>query len=77
MNLQQKWENVLETLREDFSTTVYEAWFEPLQALSIDETQHILYLGCHRDYVVHHDDTGTDKIGMSFQFTENQVGLFL
>lgn len=52
MNLQQKWENVLETLREDFSTTVYEAWFEPLQALSIDETQHILYLGCHRDYIL-------------------------
>lgn len=51
MTLQNNWEKTLEMLRQDLSTTVYEAWFESLKAISVDEAQNILYVGTDNEFI--------------------------
>jgi len=51
-NIQNNWEKTLEILRHDLSETVYEAWFEPLKPISIDEKQNILYLEADNEFII-------------------------
>lgn len=51
MTLQKDWERTLEMLRGDLSKTVYEAWFESLKAVSIDEKQNILYVETDNEFI--------------------------
>jgi chromosomal replication initiator protein len=51
MTLQKNWEKTKEMLSEDLSRTVFEAWFEPLRAVSVDEKKNILYVETDNEFI--------------------------
>lgn len=51
MTLQNNWDKTLNMLRQDLSTTVFEAWFEKLKPLSVDEKLNILYVETDNEFI--------------------------
>ena len=52
MNIQENWERTLESLQNDLSPTVFEAWFENLKLISSDEASGILYIGTDVPFIL-------------------------
>ena len=48
----ENWNKALEMLREDITSTAYDAWIAPLVPKNIDEKQNILYVEAENDFVI-------------------------
>ena len=44
MDLKRNWEKILNILQEELSDASFEAWFDPLEAISVDDNKKILHL---------------------------------